>query len=80
MKKFIWPLLIIFFLLGGLAAILIGQVYLPPDPRPVTVEEISEKWDQSGHSDAENESFIHWNEDDPAEIPVNCAKCHSAYG
>ncbi len=80
MKKFVWPLLVIFFLLGGLAVILIGQVALPPEPRPETVEEISSKWSNSGHADADSESFTQWDEDDPAEIPANCAKCHSAYG
>ena len=80
MKKYVWPLLIIFFFLGGLAVILIGQVVLPPEPRPETVQAISAKWDESGHADAEAESFVHWDEDDPAEVPANCAKCHSAYG
>jgi hypothetical protein len=80
MKKLVWPLLVIFFLLGGLAVILIGQVALPPEPRPESVEVISDKWRDSGHADAESESFTHWDEDEPAEIPANCAKCHSAYG
>jgi hypothetical protein len=80
MKKYVWPLLIIFFLLGGLAAILIGQVALPPEPRPQSVEEIGEAWSASGHADFTSESFVHWDEDDPAEVPVNCAKCHSANG
>jgi hypothetical protein len=26
------------------------------------------------------EAFNHWNEDDPAEVPVDCAKCHSSTG
>lgn len=80
MKKYIWPLLIIFFLLGGLVAILIGQVVLPPEPRVESVEAISDKWSESGHSDRESESFTRWDEDEPPEIPTNCAKCHSAYG
>jgi hypothetical protein len=80
MKKYVWPLLIIFFLAGGLVAILIGEVVLPPEPRPEPVEAISEKWTDSGHADRESESFVHWDEDDPPEVPTNCAKCHSAYG
>ena len=80
MKKFVWPLLIIFFLAGGLVAILFGEVVLPPEPRPEPVEAISEKWTDSGHADRESESFVHWDEDDPPEVPTNCAKCHSAYG
>ncbi len=42
-----------------------------------SVEEISMDWWGSAHADASAEAFIHWNEDDPAEIPVYCAKCHS---
>ncbi len=80
MKKYVWPLLLIFFLLGGLAAILIGQVVLPPDPRPETVQAISEKWNIAGHSDSESVSFTYWDERDPAVIPPACAKCHSANG
>ncbi len=26
------------------------------------------------------EAFVHWDEDDPAEIPTSCAKCHSTPG
>jgi len=74
MKKYVWPLLIIFFFLGGLVVILIGQVALPPKMRPETVEQISEKWTTAGHSDRESESFTDWDEDDPPEIPTNCAK------
>lgn len=80
MKKFVWPLLVIFFLLGGLAVILIGQVVLPPEPRPETVAEISTNWFNSGHSEFTAEPFIHWDEEVPPEVPANCAKCHSAYG
>ena len=80
MKKIVWPLFIIFFLAGGLVAILIGEVVLPPEPRPEPVEAISEKWTDSGHADRESESFVHWDEDEPPEVPTNCAKCHSAYG
>lgn len=80
MKKLVWPLLIVFFLAGGLFAILIGQVVLPPEPRPESVAAISEKWTESGHADSESESFVHWDEDEPPLVPENCAKCHSAYG
>ena len=45
-----------------------------------SVEEISAKWALSGHADAESESFVHWLEDEPPEIPVACAKCHSMDG
>jgi hypothetical protein len=46
------------------------------------VDEIpfAEEWAGSGHNDAEAEAFVHWDEDDPAEVPENCAKCHSTSG
>jgi hypothetical protein len=34
----------------------------------------------SGHSDASAEAFVHWDEDDPPEVPTSCAKCHSNNG
>jgi hypothetical protein len=80
MKKMVWPLLIIFFFTGGLITLLIGQVVLPPEPRPESISLISEKWSGSGHADLNSESFIHWDEDEPPVVPQNCAKCHSAYG
>jgi len=39
-----------------------------------------EAWQGSAHADAEAEAFTHWNEEDPAEIPAECAKCHSTPG
>lgn len=80
MRKYIWPLLLIFFLLGGLVVILFGQVILPPDPRPKSVQAISEEWNTAGHSDRESVSFTYWDERDPPVIPANCAKCHSEPG
>ena len=32
------------------------------------------------HADASAEAFVHWDEDDPAEVPTSCAKCHSTPG
>ncbi|MBK7893748.1 MAG: hypothetical protein IPJ90_02385 [Anaerolineaceae bacterium] len=40
----------------------------------------ADQWAASGHADASAEAFIHWNEDDPAEVPASCAKCHSTPG
>lgn len=40
----------------------------------------AEQWAASGHADASAEAFIHWDEDDPVEVPTNCAKCHSTPG
>jgi hypothetical protein len=39
-----------------------------------------EQWRNSPHADASAAAFNRWNEDDPAEIPVTCAKCHSTPG
>lgn len=39
-----------------------------------------EAWSNSGHADKTAEAFKHWNADDPAEIPVDCARCHSNQG
>ena len=80
MKKLVWPLIVIFFFLGGLTVVLVGLFVLPPEPRAESVEAISEKWSGSGHADMDAEAFIHWDEDEPAQIPARCAKCHSAYG
>lgn len=40
----------------------------------------SEEWSGSGHADAEAEAFVHWDEEDPAEVPPDCAACHSSPG
>jgi hypothetical protein len=39
-----------------------------------------QEWMTSGHADAAAEAFRHWDEEDPAEIPDTCAKCHSSIG
>jgi len=39
-----------------------------------------EAWMNSPHNDTEGEAFNHWNEDDPVEVPTDCAKCHSTPG
>jgi len=44
------------------------------------INEVSAKWAGSAHADAASEAFMHWNEEDPAEVPVVCAKCHSSTG
>ena len=41
---------------------------------------IVEAWSGSGHADATAEAFRHWDGEDPQEIPVTCAKCHSEGG
>ncbi|HZD11514.1 MAG TPA: cytochrome c3 family protein, partial [Candidatus Binatia bacterium] len=56
------------------------EVQEPEVPAPVANLDIIERWQNSPHADASAEAFVHWNEDDPAEVPTNCAKCHSTSG
>jgi hypothetical protein len=37
-------------------------------------------WSASPHADREAEAFVHWNVEDPAEVPAQCARCHSTPG
>jgi hypothetical protein len=53
------------------------EVMLEPDIPTIPFEEL---WAGSAHNAAEDESFAHWNEDDPAEVPPACARCHSTPG
>lgn len=46
----------------------------------IPVVPFADEWLNSAHNDAEAAAFTHWNEDDPAEIPTACAKCHSTTG
>jgi mono/diheme cytochrome c family protein len=39
-----------------------------------------ELWAGSAHADASAEAFRHWDEDDPKEVPTNCARCHTPTG
>lgn len=43
-----------------------------PDPESL--------WQSSGHADSTAEAFRHWDEDDPAEVPTSCARCHTETG
>ncbi|MCC7360066.1 MAG: hypothetical protein IT317_11345 [Anaerolineales bacterium] len=52
---------------------------------PVTVEPavnipFEAQWAGSAHADAAAEAFMHWNTEDPAEVPAGCAKCHTTSG
>ncbi|MFO7661565.1 MAG: cytochrome c3 family protein [Chloroflexota bacterium] len=55
----------------------IVEVELPPS---VPVIPFAEEWMTSPHNDKEAAAFTHWDEDDPPEVPVACAKCHSTPG
>ncbi len=39
-----------------------------------------ELWAASAHNAVDTEAFRHWDEDNPAEVPVRCARCHSTAG
>jgi hypothetical protein len=47
---------------------------------PAVQVPFEEQWASSAHADAEAEAFVHWNEEDPAEVPADCARCHSTTG
>lgn len=74
-RIFILVLVIITFVLAG------WIIYVTSQARQArSVEEVSVDWWGSAHADSQAEAFIHWNEDEPAEVPANCAKCHSGQG
>jgi hypothetical protein len=49
-------------------------------PEPAVEIPFEALWTGSGHADATAEAFVHWDADDPAEVPTRCAKCHSEGG
>lgn len=55
-----------------------------PEPCPELPETVDapfeELWKESPHADKEAEAFRHWDEEDPMEVPVACATCHSSGG
>ena len=57
----------------------IVEVMVEPESA-VAVVPFEDEWAASPHADAEAEAFVHWDEDDPAEVPTSCAKCHSTPG
>lgn len=65
-----------------IAAVLAGWMFYTSQQavQAESIQDISTKYWNSGHADAVSEAFIHWNEDDPAEIPPTCARCHSTSG
>lgn len=67
-------------LLIAVLIIVIAVVVAYYEVRAEPVEAISAGWAGSGHADQMSESFVHWDEDDPPVIPVECAKCHSTFG
>ena len=53
----------------------------PACPTPVVAEvPFEQAWVNSPHADATAEAFRHWDEDDPKEVPISCARCHTPTG
>lgn len=59
---------------GG--SVVVAQTTTPP----VGETPFLQKWLSSGHADAAAEAFVHWNNDNPPQVPADCARCHSAAG
>jgi hypothetical protein len=52
-----------------------------PTPTEIPLEiPFKDAWQNSGHADITAEAFVHWNNANPAEVPVACAKCHTTAG
>jgi hypothetical protein len=49
-------------------------------PEPAVDVPFAELWAASPHADASAEAFVHWDAEDPPEIPADCARCHSEAG
>jgi hypothetical protein len=65
--------------MGASAEIVCPEVECPTQecPEPERYEDI---WAESAHADTHAVAFTHWNDANPREIPVECAKCHSRPG
>lgn len=53
---------------------------LPPPEPVVKAVPFQDAWANSPHADAKAEAFVHWDSEDPKEVPAGCAKCHSETG
>lgn len=83
MRRSMWLIvpLVLFLCLVSTQVAAAEPLYQDDGEEPVDIEvPFLMEWMGSGHADAEAEAFTHWNEDDPAEVPENCAKCHSEAG
>jgi hypothetical protein len=85
MKKLIFfaSLLALLAFFGATQSALAAEVVQEAATKPMTETlqiPFLVEWLGSGHADVTAEAFIHWNEEDPKEVPVACAKCHSSDG
>jgi serine/threonine protein kinase len=54
---------------------------LPPTATPFDPVDVNRSlWAESPHADVGAAAFTHWNETDPPEVPITCAKCHATTG
>jgi len=69
-----------------IVGIAVGVIAMPvaaqemEDPTVSPEVPFLEQWQGSAHAAYDTEPFRHWDEDDPAEVPTSCAKCHSSDG
>ncbi len=58
------------------------EVECPECPQVTYLEQTpyEDIWAASAHADEKSKAFTHWDEEDPPEIPIECAKCHSRPG
>ena len=83
MRRSMWLVvpLVLFLCLVSTQVAAAEPIYQDDGEEPVDIEvPFLMEWMGSAHADAESESFTHWDDDDPAEVPENCAKCHSEAG
>jgi hypothetical protein len=48
--------------------------------QPAVTVPYEDLWAKSAHNAVDSEPFRHWDEENPAEVPTSCAKCHSSDG
>ena len=78
--------LFIFVLASMVVALVFAVTAMPvaaqeiEDPTVDPTIPFLEQWQGSAHAAFDTEPFRHWDEDDPAEVPTSCAKCHSSTG
>jgi hypothetical protein len=56
-----------------------APVETTPTAEPVAIPNM-DAWASSAHNNVSDEPFRHWDKENPAEVPVACAKCHTSAG
>lgn len=65
---------------GGETTEPVSETEAPETTAPLPEMPFLTEWQGSGHADVASEPFRHWDEEDPAEVPTSCAKCHTSDG